>query len=217
MHSWKVSPDQAIRIQERLAKEIILDTSLPSISKIAGCDAGFTSDKNRVVGAVLIFSFPQLELIEKVVRVASIDFPYIPGLLTFREGAVLLKAFSAVKNLPDVAIFDGQGIAHPRRMGLATHMGILLDIPTIGCAKTLLFGKVKNPPNFKGAFSYIRDKDGKTIGACLRTRKDVRCIFVSAGYKISLQDAIKIILDCSPKFRIPQPLRMAHNFTRIQI
>lgn len=214
LHNWNVSPRQAIFIQKRLAKEIILKGTRSSITRIAACDVGFTRQSNKVVAAWVVFSFPELLVLEKVIRLGQTIFPYVPGLLTFREGPILLKAFSALKNRPDLVIFDGQGIAHPRRMGLATHMGILLNLPTIGCAKSFLYGKFTQPPNFKGAYAYIQDKNKEIIGAALRTRKDVRCVFVSCGHKVSLKAAIKIILACSLKFRIPEPLRVAHNLTR---
>lgn len=214
LHNWNVSPKEAFLIQKRLMKKIVLKASLPRIARIAACDVGFAERTNKIVAAVVVFSFPQLKLLEKVVKTGSTNFPYIPGLLTFREGPILLEALSSVKNRPDLALFDGQGIAHPRRMGLATHMGILLDISSIGCAKSLLFGKVCQPPNFKGAYTYIRDKGGKIIGAAVRTRKSVRWIFVSAGYKINLKSAIKIVLVCSPNFRISEPLRAAHSLTQ---
>jgi deoxyribonuclease V len=215
LHHWNVTPHEAILIQKSLAKKIALKENLTVITKIAACDVGFVYNTNKMVAAIVVLNFPQLELIEEIVRIGNTNFPYIPGLLTFREGPMLLKAFSALKNHPDIAIFDGQGIAHPRKMGLATHMGILIDIPTIGCAKTLLSGAVEQPANFKGAYSYLRDKKGEIIGAAVRTRKDVRCVFVSPGYKISLKRAKEIILTCSPRFRIPQPLRLAHSLTQI--
>jgi deoxyribonuclease V len=215
LHPWNVAPHEAILLQKGLAKKITLKESFPVIAKIAACDVGFARNTNKMVAAIVVLNFPQLELVEEIVRTERTNFPYIPGLLTFREGPVLLKAFSALKNQPDVVIFDGQGIAHPRKMGLATHMGLLLDVPTIGCAKTLLFGTTEQPANFKGAYSYLKDERGKIIGAAVRTRKDVHCVFVSAGYKISLERAKEIILACSPRFRIPQPLRLAHNLTQI--
>ncbi len=217
LHSWQVSPQEAVRIQNRLREKIILKTRMPRVSKLAACDVGFTERVGKVIASVAVFSFPQLELIEKVVKSGRVNFPYVPGLLTFREGPILLKAFSAVSERPDVVLFDGQGIAHPRRMGLATHLGILLDIPTIGCAKSRLYGQVAPAPNFKGAYSYIRDAKGAVIGAGVRTRKDVRCVFVSAGYKVSLKTAIKIVLACSSRFRIPEPLRIAHRLSKSRL
>lgn len=214
LHGWKVSPRQAILIQKELAQRIITGERIPKLRKIAACDIGYTSTKGQLLAAIAIFNFPQLKLIEKTIKKGKVDFPYIPGLLTFREGPLLLEAFSTINYRPDLVIFDGQGIAHPRKMGLATHMGILLDIPTIGCAKSFLYGSFEEPGIAKGAYSYIRDNHGQVIGAALRTRNDVRCIFVSVGYRISLEEAIRIILTCSPKFRIPEPLRVAHNLSQ---
>lgn len=214
LHNWNVSPGEAILIQKRLAKEVILKGARASITKIAACDVGFSRQANKVVAACAVFSFPKLALLEKVIKIGQANFPYVPGLLTFREGPVLLKAFSVLKNRPDLVIFDGQGIAHPRRMGLAAHMGILLNLPTIGCAKSFLYGKFTQPPSLKGGYTYIQDKNEKILGVALRTRKDVRCVFVSCGHKVDLKTAIKIILACSPKFRIPQTQRVAHNLAQ---
>jgi deoxyribonuclease V len=210
LHPWKVSVKTAIRIQQNLSKEITLNYNLSKIQRIAGVDVAFSNEE--AVCAVCVFDFPELNLIEVIKAKAKITFPYIPGLLTFREGPAVLSAFRRLRNRPDVILFDGQGICHPRRMGIAAHLGIILDIPSIGCAKSHLCGVYQMPKDNKGSFSYIYEKGtGDILGAVLRTRKQVKPLFVSCGYKISLKQAIKIVLGLCPKYRIPQPLRYAHQ------
>jgi len=242
LHRWDVTPKEAIEIQRKLQKRILLKNFSKDIHLVAGADAAFsTLDKlcfanvkpkstlsktkkiicqgakkeNLVHGAVCVFSFPDMELVEEKTATLPLKFPYIPGLLSFREGTVLLKCFEKIKNAPDVILFDGQGIMHPRKMGIAAHLGILLNKPAIGCAKSYLYGEFNLPANFKGAFEYVRDKNGELIGACLRTRKDVKPIFVSTGHKISLSKAIDIVLACTKRYRLPEPLRYAHRLAEI--
>jgi deoxyribonuclease V len=226
IHPWNLSPKQAIRLQERLRRKIILKKPDATPKLIAAADAAFREGK--AIGAVVVFSYPDFscqsinsrrnstmmgKVIESVRKTARISFPYIPGLLTFREGPVLEKCFRALKFEPEVIIFDGQGLAHPRNMGIATHLGILLDKPTIGCAKTWLFGKYTEPGKSRGAFSYLFDSRKRKIGVALRTKDNVRPLFVSAGNKIDLKSSIRIILRCANKYRIPEPLRIAHELT----
>lgn len=229
LHSWKVSPQEAVQIQKKLFRRLILKNTFSKIERIAAADVSFPSaypfpagedregllpagraSKTKVRSAIVVLSFPQLEILETVKEESFSSYPYIPGLLTFREGPPLLSAFARVKEVPDLIIFDGQGIAHPRGMGLAAHLGILLEKPSIGCAKSLLWGTPGKLGNFKGACSPLRDRKGQTIGALLRTRKNVRPVFVSPGYKIDLAACLRIILASSPKYRIPEPLRQAH-------
>lgn len=212
----QVSPKEAIQLQKQLKKKIILRKSFRRVDRIAGVDVSFSRKNNRICAAVVVVSFPELKVIDSVRQKGIVKFPYIPGLLTFREGPIIISALNKLKTKPDVIIFDGQGIAHPRRMGIATHLGILLDKPTVGCAKSLLWGKFSEPANKKGVYSSLFDsKTGEVIGAVVRTRKDVKPVFVSSGYKIDLNSAVKLILTCSPKFRIPQPLRLAHQLSKI--
>jgi deoxyribonuclease V len=220
LHPWKVSIQEAILIQQNLRKRIILVDKLPKIQKIAGVDVAFFD--NQAICAICVFEsrpcaqgrgeYPELNLIEKTYAKDKISFPYVPGLLTFREGPVILKAFRKLKNKPDLVLFDGQGICHPRRMGVATHLGIVLDLPSIGCAKSHLCGVYKMPKEDKGSFSYIHNKKTKELlGVALRTRRNVKPLFVSCGYKISLKQAIHLVLKLCPKYRISQPLRFAHQ------
>jgi len=212
IHSWNLTPQQAIRLQNELKQKIKLKkfTTLPKL--IAAADVAFK--KGKAIGIVVVLSYPEFKVIEWVHKISKITYPYIPGLLTFREGPVLEKCFRALKNEPEVIIFDGQGLAHPRNMGLATHLGILLDKPSIGCAKTYLFGKYVVPKKTRGAFSYLLDRQGKKIGAVLRTKDKVKPVYVSCGYKIDLNSSIKIILQCTKKYRLPEPLRIADYLTK---
>ena len=210
-HRWDVTPKEAIEIQRKLRKRISFSSSPDKIHLVAGMDAAFSKKGNLIHGAVSIFSFPDMELIEVRTATLLLKFSYIPGLLSFREGPVLLECFGKIKSSPDVILFDGQGLMHPRRMGIAAHLGILLDKPTVGCAKSYLYGEFRLPANSKGAFEYVRDKNKEIIGACLRTRTDVKPVFVSIGNKISLSKAIDIILQCVTRYRIPEPLRYAHR------
>ncbi|MCM8765964.1 MAG: endonuclease V [Candidatus Omnitrophica bacterium] len=211
LHSWKVSPYEAIEIQKRLSKRIKLGEFKGEIKTIAGCDAWFKEDK--IYGVVCVFSFPEFKLLEMVKKKLVCKFPYIPGLLSFREGPVFVSCFKTIKTKPDLFIFDGQGIAHPRKMGLATHLGILLNKPSIGCAKNILVGRylLSNLGKKKGSHCWLKDERGEIVGAVLRTRENVKPVFVSCGYKIDLFTALRIILSLCKKYRIPEPLRMAHR------
>jgi deoxyribonuclease V len=143
---------------------------------------------------------------------AEVTFPYVPGLLAFREGPALIKVFEQLTTEPDVLVFDGQGLAHPRGMGIATHMGLVFDKPSIGCAKSLLFGRYQEPDHEKGAWAELRDPQGQIIGAVLRSKPKTTPIFVSIGHRLDLPAAVRILIECSRGVRIPEPTRLAHNF-----
>ena len=209
LHSWEVSPQEAIKIQKDLKSNISLKKSFSKIDKIAGADVSYY--QNMMIAGVIIFEFPNLKTIERQFFISPVNFPYIPGLLTFREGPSLLSAFKKVKNEPDIILFDGQGIAHPRRMGIATHLGLLLDKPTIGCAKSRLSGEYTSIGKEKGDYVLLKE-DKEILGAVLRTRKRVKPIFVSPGHKIDLPNSIEITLKCTEKYRLPIPVREAHIF-----
>jgi deoxyribonuclease V len=177
---------------------------------IAGLDCAFSRDKKRIIACAVVLSLPDFKQIEMTTASQKVAFPYIPGLLSFREAPVCIAAVEKLKQEPDVFIIDGQGIAHPRRLGLAAHLGLFFDKPAIGCAKSRLVGTFKEPPSEKGAYSPLKDKK-ETIGAVVRTREKVKPVFVSIGNKCSLEDAIKITLTCAVKYRLPEPTRLAHQ------
>jgi deoxyribonuclease V len=215
LHPWNVSPKKAIQIQEALRERVLLKKSFSKVRTVGGGDVAYAKDEDRLVGVVVVLSFPQMKTLDVATATGRTSFPYIPGLLTFREGPILLKAFQKLEMKPDVMIFDAQGIAHPRGLGLASHMGLCLDLPSIGCAKTPLFGKFTIPERRKGNFEWIR-QEGKKVGAALRTRDGVNPLFVSPGHRLDLRTSIQIVLTCCRGFRIPEPLRLAHQLsTRI--
>lgn len=213
LHPWKVTPEQAIRIQENLRHRIILRKTFSKVTTIGGADVSYPKEGNFLLGAVVVLSFPQMETQDAATACAKIPFPYLPGLLTFREGPILIKAFQKLRTRPDVLIFDGQGIAHPREMGLATHLGIWLNLPSMGCAKTPLLGGSVTPGLQKGSYELIR-QDGREVGVVLRTKDRVKPVFVSPGHRIDLWTSIQLVLDSCQGFRIPEPLRRAHHLSR---
>ena len=215
LHPWRVSVKEAIEIQKKLSKKIRYSKVSCPINMIGGCDASFSKDESKVYAAVVILSYPSLKVLEVATVTYRADFPYVPGLLTFREGPAILACLKKIKTKPEVLFFDGQGIAHPRHMGIATHLGILLDMPTIGCAKSKLFGTYKEPASKKGSFSILKGKGGEILGAVLRTKDNVKPIFVSPGYKMNLDDAINLTLVVTPKYRIPEPSRQAHGMANV--
>jgi len=215
LHSWNVSIEEAIQIQEDLRKHIILEKTT-EVRAVGGADVAYSKDRNFLFGAIAILSFPELEPLETTTAHGEVRFPYIPGLFAFREGPVLLKAFEKLKIKPDVMIFDGQGIAHPRGIGLAAHIGLWLDLPSIGCTKTPLLNDFLWPGPSKGSYESIR-REGKEVGVVLRTKDRVKPIFISPGHRIDLQTSIQIILATCPRFRIPEPLRRAHHASRLLV
>ncbi len=214
LHPWDVTPKAAIGIQNDLKNRIQLDDSFNSIRIIAGADVSFDKSKNQGYGGVIAYSFPELKEVERQGVIRAITFPYVPGLLAFREAPILLEAFSSLATEPDVILFDGQGIAHFRRMGIATHMGIVLNKPTIGCAKSRLIGSYTEPGEDVGSRSPLIDGE-ETVGVVLRTRKRVRPIFVSPGTKISLETCIEVVLQCLDGYRIPKPTREADRYVAL--
>lgn len=211
LHRWDLPPKEAVKLQLKLRNLVVERGAVKNIRFIAGADVSVSADRLTMKAAVSLHSYPDLKPVEQATQKGEPHFQYVPGLLSFREGPLLLDCFKKLKRKPDVIIFDGQGIAHPRRFGLAAHIGVWLDIPSIGCAKSPLYGQYETPGNEKGNFSYIKEKDGRIIGACLRSRIGVKPIFVSVGHKLSLGRAVKIILNCTPRYRLPEPIRAAHN------
>ena len=210
LHSWNVSVEEAIQIQEVLKDLIILIRPSSTVKTIGGGDVAYSKKGDLLFGAMVVLSFPDMKILDSATANGKIPFPYIPTLLSFREGPILIKTFKNLKIKPDVMIYDGQGIAHPREMGLASHMGLWLDLPSIGCAKTPLIDKVTSPGSLKGNVAWIQ-REGKKVGAVLRTKERVKPVFVSPGHRIDLMTSIRIVLESCQGFRIPEPLRRAHQ------
>jgi deoxyribonuclease V len=209
-HAWNVSPAAARRIQERLRKHTIQHDQLGAIRLIAGVDASYDQARQLARAAVVVFQFPSLTLLEQIVVQRALTFPYVPGLLSFRELPVVLAALRQLRHPPDLILCDGQGIAHPRRMGVATHLGILTDLPTIGVAKTRLIGEHGRVPGRKGRWAPLVDND-EVIGAVLRTRRAIKPVFVSQGHRVSLATAIAVVMKCVTCYRLAEPIRAAHR------
>jgi len=213
LHPWEVNVEEAIQIQENLRDHIILKNTFTEVKTIGGGDVAYSKDKNILFAAIAVLSFQKMETLDIATAHGEISFPYIPGLLSFREGPILIKAFQTLKMKPDVMIYDGQGIAHPRGIGLASHMGLWLDLPSIGCTKTPLLSDFIYPGPSKGSFELIR-KEGKEVGAVLRTKQNVKPLFISPGHRIDLQTSIQLILETCEGYRTPEPLRRAHQSSR---
>jgi deoxyribonuclease V len=210
LHGWSLDPEEARRVQRELASRVTTRDSFMRVDSVCGLDVGVRD--NRATAACVVLSFPDLEVIEERVMSSPATYPYIPGLLSFREIPALMPVLEAIRSEPDLIIVDGQGIAHPLRLGLASHLGLLLDRPVIGCAKSRLTGSHAEPGSERGDWAYLRDGD-EIIGAVLRTRSGVRPLFVSTGYGIALHSAMYYVLRCAPRFRITEPVRMAHTLT----
>lgn len=209
LHRWDLSPREAIAIQKNLASQIRLEAKPISYSLVAGADISFSKSDPSIYAAVVILRFPDMAIIEEVSLVDVASFPYIPGLLAFREIPLICKAFAQLKNIPDIVLCDGQGIAHPRGMGLASHLGLILDLPTVGCAKTLLVGKHEAVDPCQWSQSSILYKE-KVVGAALRTRSNITPMYISPGHRIDLSQSIEVVKQCTTRYRIPEPTRLAH-------
>jgi deoxyribonuclease V len=210
LHNWNLSYDRARAVQTTLAAKVRFVGLKKSPRLIAGLDCAFSRDNQRICVVIVVLKFGTFEVAETATAVAKVAFPYIPGLLSFREAPVCIKAAKKLKTGPDVFLIDGQGIAHPRRLGLAAHLGLVFDRPTIGCAKSRLTGSFEDVGQKKGDYSLLRDKS-ETIGAVVRTRTNVKPLFVSVGNRCLLKDAIRITLACAVKYRLPEPTRLAHR------
>jgi deoxyribonuclease V len=209
-HRWDLTPDEAIQLQKKLAPLINIQTPIDfeNLEYVAGVDVSVKNEISRA--AIVVLSFPDLKMVEAVTAEMPTPFPYIPGLLSFREGTVILEAHKKLITNPDAYIFDGQGMAHPRRFGIACHIGLWLDNTTIGCGKTLLVGKHDELGAARGSYQPLRYY-GDVVGAVVRTRDNVAPVYVSVGNKSTLDTAIELILRCTTKYRLPEPIRVAHN------
>ncbi len=213
LHPWDVDEREAFEIQESLKDRILLEKTFKKVDAIGGADVAYAKKGEHLLGAMVILSFPDLETIDMAVAEGQTSFPYIPSLLSFREGPILLKTFSQLRIKPDVMIFDGHGTAHPRRFGLASHLGLWLNLPSIGCAKTPLSIHYPTPGGLKGSYEVIQ-KEGKAVGVVLRTKENVKPLFISPGHRIDLFTSIQLVLACCRRFRIPEPLRHAHQLAK---
>lgn len=223
LHGWDLSYSQAVALQKQLAQKVEVVPLKNQPKTIAGLDCALSSDKQRILAAAVVLRVPdvtpglwepvertEFEVIETATASQKITFPYIPGLLSFRESPVCIAAVEKLNKAPHAFLIDGQGIAHPRRFGLAAHLGLFFDKPTIGCAKSRLTGSFEEPSPEKGAYSPLKDGDD-VIGAVVRTRTNVEPLFVSVGNKCVLKDAIEVTLAWTTKYRLPEPTRLAHQ------
>jgi deoxyribonuclease V len=210
LHDWDVTPREAVELQKSLRERVRLAPLARPVETIAGTDISFNKFEPTVYAGIVVLRLPSLEVVEEVGVVSETRFPYVPGLLSFRETPSVLEAWAKLKCEPDAVMFDGQGLAHPRRVGIACHVGLLIERPTLGCAKSVLVGKYEEPPEERGAWSPMIDK-GETVGAAVRTKNRVQPIFVSPGHLIDLPGAIQLTLDCDGGYRQPEPTRRAHH------
>jgi len=209
VHEWEVPYAEALRLQRELARRVVLCPLPDEIRIVAGADMAFDRRAGVFFAAVVALRYPGMEPVEEVAARAAARFPYIPGMLSFREGPAVLAAMAKLRARPDVAMFDGQGIAHPRRLGLAAHLGLWLGIPSVGCAKSRLVGEHRVPGERKGSWTPLLDGD-ETLGSVLRTRSRVKPVYVSPGHLCDHEGARRIVLECCTRYRLPEPTRQAH-------
>jgi deoxyribonuclease V len=216
IHSWDLKPTEATALQTSLSRRVVRKTRInfEDIDTVAGVDIGYRKD--TACAAVVVMNLTDLKILEEAVATKPVQFPYVPGLLSFREGPVILEVLGKLKIAPDLLMIDGQGIAHPRRFGIASHIGVLLDMPTIGCAKTRLVGDYVPPQHSAGSTSFLTDAK-ETIGAVVRTRTGVKPVFVSIGHLMDLNDSIQVVLKSCRSYRLPEPLRRADHLSRKKI
>ena len=209
LHSWQVSTAQALEIQQRLAAQVSKRSEVTTPRFIAGVDISVGKGEGMATGAVVVLQYPELRVVETKVARGKLGLPYIPGLLSFRESPLTLAACQKLTITPDLILVDGQGIAHPRRLGLASHLGLLLNTPAVGCAKSLLCGSHEAPGAEPGSYAEVVER-GEIIGAALRTKPGVKPVYISIGHKVDLQTAIYWVLKCCRGYRLPEPTRLAH-------
>jgi deoxyribonuclease V len=209
LHNWDLTPDEAARVQSELRSRLILTWDERPVATIGGVDISIKTETARA--AIVVLSFPELKPLEAVIADAPLVFPYIPGLLAFREGPSVLAAWNELKNKPDVLMFDGQGIAHPRGIGIASQMGLWLERPSIGVAKSRLYGRHEEVGPQRGDRADLIDKQGNVIGAVLRSREKTNPLFISPGHLMDVEHATRFVLKCLTGYRLPEPTRWAHK------
>jgi deoxyribonuclease V len=209
-HPWPKTPQDAIALQQQLRNQVILQDGFDAhtVRLIGGTDVGFEDQGKTTRAAIVMIQWPDLTVVEQQLVRTPTTFPYVPGLLSFREIPALLKAFEQLQQVPDLIFCDGQGIAHPRRLGIASHLGLLLNCPTIGVAKSRLVGTHGEVPEERGSWTILHDRS-ETIGAVLRTRLRVKPLYISAGHRIGLESAIAWVMNCCTRYRLPEPTRLA--------
>ena len=208
LHSWRVEPRKAVRLQRILARRVSFRPFTHPVKRVAGCDVSYDSITDSFRAAVVVLSWPGMEILEVGRARGRVGFPYIPGLLRFREAPPILAAYRSLRSRPDLLLCDGQGLAHPRHFGLACHLGLWLDVPTIGCAKSILVGEHSPVPAPRGGRTALRFK-GRQVGVGLRTREGVRPVYVSPGHRVSIRQAAVWTLRCAKRYRLPEPTRLA--------
>ena len=219
-HPWSLTPQKAINLQQRLAAHSsaglrgVCPLNMNEVKIVAGADVSYSKTNNTCYAAVVLFSFPEFNIIEEKTSARKAVFPYIPGLLSFREAPPLVAAFSRLRQKPDLLVLDAQGMAHPRRFGLATHLGYLYDMPSIGCAKTRLTGAHEQPGARLGDWTYLTSKD-EIIGCALRSKNGCKPIYISPGYLMDVDWALRFILRCLGRCRLPEITRRPHCFSNV--
>ncbi len=210
-HSWDLTPAAAVALQRELAGKIDTRTPLTACRLVAGADVSHNRFSPILYAAVVLLRTDDWTIVETQTALRKTSFPYIPGLLSFREGPVLLEAFAQLRHRPDAVLFDGAGLAHPRRFGLACHLGWWLKVPSLGCAKSVLVGTSKDPGQNPGALAPLLDR-AEVIGRAVRTKRGVKPVYVSAGHRIDLASAVRLVLRCCRGYRLPEPTRLAHGY-----
>lgn len=209
-HDWPATIAEARAIQQQLRGQVVVDDRIGPIERVGGIDVGFEDDGRVARAAAVVLDFPGLSLRAHAIARQPVRFPYVPGYLSFREIPAVLEALAALRVTPDVILCDGQGIAHPRRLGIASHLGVLIDLPTVGVGKSRLFGRYTEPAAEKGAWTPLQD-DAETIGAVLRTRATAKPLFISSGHRVSLPTAVDLVMRCTTRYRLPETTRAAHR------
>lgn len=214
-HSWPTTLEAATEIQQQLRQQVQTTGELTTIQYVAGVDVGFRDDGQTSQAAVAVLSFPDLQLVEQVIALRPTTLPYIPGYLSFREVPAVLDALEKLTLTPDLIVCDGQGIAHPRRFGIACHLGVILDLPTIGVAKSILIGTHAPLAEEKGQCQPLVHR-GETVGAVLRTRSQVKPVYVSIGHRLTLETALDYVMQCTTKYRLPETTRIADRLSKLR-
>ena len=211
LHEWNVTPSEAVAIQKQLREQVELRPLPDDVRLVAGCDISFNKYSDVIYAGIVVVRLPDFEVVERAGVVSRARFPYVPGLLSFRETPSLLEAWERLSIRPDVVALDGQGLAHPRRFGIACHVGLITGVPSVGFAKTRLVGTYDEPDEEAGAFSPLVHR-GETIGAVVRTKTRVSPVFISPGHLADVPSSVALALRCTWKYRVPEPTRLAHLF-----